>query len=365
MIRIIPVSHAARAVPAVLQDTVKDKLDELVTDPRIIQLRQETREDEELQLVMQLVQQPRGWPEDRREVPSMAKPYFDYKEELNVIDDVIDGILYKGQRIVIPKRMRAESLQVLHQAHQGIVKSKQLARDLIYWPGIGSQIEDTLSRCVACQEKRAAEAREPLIPTPVPHGSWSHVGMDLFESEEVKFLIFVNYFSEYFERLEEGTHGKEVIRQTKKWCSSHGIPLEVTTDNSPPFNSAKWKDFAKTYGFHHTTSSHVHPQANGMAEKVVSIAKNMVLKCLQTGNDPYLSLLNTPRNELIGSPAQRLFGRRTRTALLMPTAQLNANPKDTQRVKESLTQERQRAKYYYDPNTIPLKPPNAGETVRV
>ena len=58
---------------------------QLVTDPRIIQLRQETREDEELQLVMQLLQQPRGWPEERREVPSMAKPYFDYKEELNVI----------------------------------------------------------------------------------------------------------------------------------------------------------------------------------------------------------------------------------------------------------------------------------------
>ena len=236
------------------------------------------------------------------------------------------------------------------------------------WPGIGSQIEDTACRCAACQEKRAAQAREPLMPAPVPNGPWSHVGMDLFESEGVKFLICVDYYSEYFEieRLEGGTHGEEVIRQTKKWFSSHGIPLRVTTDNGPPFNSAKWKDFAKTYVFHHTTSSPVHPQANEMAEKAVSIAKNMLQKCLQTGNDPNLALLNirnTPRKEMIGS--QRLFGQRTRTALPTPTAQLNANPKDTQRVKQSLTQERQRAKYYYDPNTIPLIPLNAGETVRV
>ena len=240
----------------------------------------------------------------------------------------------------------------------------------MYWPGIGSQIEDTVSRCAVCQEKQAAQAREPLMPTPVPHGPWSHVAMDLFEWDGVKFLICVDYYSEYFEmeRLERGTHGEEVIRQTKKWFSTHGIPLKVTTDNGPPFNGGKWKEFAKTYGITHVTSSPVHPQANGMAEKVVSIAKNMLQKCHKTGNDPYLALLNirnTPRNEMIGSPAQRLFGRRTRTALPTPAAHLDANLKDAQRVKEGLSHERQRVKHYYDQKTIPLKPPNAGETIRV
>ena len=48
--------------------------------------------DEELQLVMKLVQNPDGWSEERRDVPSEARPYFDFREELNIID----GVLYKA-----------------------------------------------------------------------------------------------------------------------------------------------------------------------------------------------------------------------------------------------------------------------------
>ena len=83
-----------------------------------------------------------------QDVPSEAKPYFDFRQELSIIDDV----MHKGQRIVIPQNMRKEALLVLHTAHQGIVQSKQMARDLMYRPGIGSQIEDTVSRCATCQK---------------------------------------------------------------------------------------------------------------------------------------------------------------------------------------------------------------------
>jgi hypothetical protein len=42
-------------------------------------------------------------------------------------------------------------LKRIHETHMGIVKSKQLARDILFWPGMGQQIEDTVSRCTACQ----------------------------------------------------------------------------------------------------------------------------------------------------------------------------------------------------------------------
>ena len=51
--------------------------------------------------------------------------------------------------------MRAEALKILQAPHQGIVNSKKLANDLMYWPGINRQIEDVFSRCSTCQEFRS------------------------------------------------------------------------------------------------------------------------------------------------------------------------------------------------------------------
>ncbi|XP_013420938.1 uncharacterized protein LOC106181177 [Lingula anatina] len=107
--------------------------------------------------------------------------------------------------------------------------------------------------------------------------------------------------------------------QTKKWFSVHGIPEQVTS--GLPFNSSEWKHFAESYNFVHKTSSPEHPQANGMVEKYVGIAKKMLIKCNETRSDPYLALLNirnTPRDENTRSPVQRLFSRRTRT--IIPTS---------------------------------------------
>lgn len=88
------------------------------------------------------------------------------------------------------------------------------------------------------------------------------------------------------------THGEAIIRQTKKWFSSHGILEQLTSDNGP-----QWKDFAQNYGFRHTPISPLHSQSNGMVEKGVGIAKNMLIKCHETRSDPYIALMNI-RNTL-------------------------------------------------------------------
>ena len=131
--------------------------------------------------------------------------------------------------------MRAEALKILHAAHQGIVYSKKLARDLMYWPGINRRIEDVFSRCSTCQEFRTMRPKEPLLPTAIPTGPWEHIAEDLFECLGHKWLICVDYFSGYFEieRMDNGTNGSEVIRQTKIWFSVHGIPEKITSDNGP------------------------------------------------------------------------------------------------------------------------------------
>ena len=37
-------------------------------------------------------------------------------------------------------------LERIHESHQGIVKCKQRARDILFWSGMSSQIEDKVSK---------------------------------------------------------------------------------------------------------------------------------------------------------------------------------------------------------------------------
>ena len=72
------------------------------------------------------------------------------------------------------------------------------------------------------------------------------------------------------------------------------------------------------YEFEHVTSSPEYPQSNGKVENAVKTAKNLMKKSSSTSSDFHLALLdwrNTPTEGMKSSPAQRMFGRRTRTLL--------------------------------------------------
>ena len=130
---------------------------------------------------------PQGWPEHRFNFEALVKPYFDFQEELSYID----GIVFKGERVVIPQNLIKQVMDIIHESHLGIVKCKQLARDVVYWPGINKHIEDMVSRCATCQAHRKSQQKEPMIPTEVPNGPWEHVATDLFDCLGYKWLLVV------------------------------------------------------------------------------------------------------------------------------------------------------------------------------
>ena len=122
----------------------------------------------------------------------------------------------------------------------------------------------------------------------------------------------------------------------------HGIPDKLMTDNGPPFSSAEFSTFSQLYEFRHITSSPGYPQSNGKAESAVKILKSLMLKAQDDGRDPYLALLdwrNTPTEGIGSSPAQRLFGRRTKT--LLPTTARLLRPETVRGVPSKLIERQQ------------------------
>ena len=77
------------------------------------------------------------------------------------------------------------------------------------------------------------------------------------------------------------------------------------------------------------------------AEKAVQTARSLIKKAIHNGKDPHLALLeyqNIPTSDALGSPAQRLMGRRTK--LIIPITEELLKPQiiDPKTVQHELKQ---------------------------
>ena len=244
-----------------------------------------------------------GWPDTKEEVPFSVQGYFHFKDELSVQD----GLVLKGERLVVPKSMSEEIKQKLHQSHLGIQGCLRRGRDVVYWPVKNKDIEDFISTCSVCKTCQADQQKEPMISHEIQSRPWEIVGCDLFDFENKHYLVCVDYYSDYFE-VEGilGKKGKEVISRIKSQFARHGIPDQLISDNGPPFSSREFQEFALAYKFEHLTSLPRYPQSNGKVENAVKMAQNMMKKARLAGTDPNLSLLdyrNTSSEGLRSSPA--------------------------------------------------------------
>ena len=107
---------------------------------------------------------------------------------------VCNGLLLRGDRIVIPQSLQPEILGKLHCRHQGISKCRERARQSVWWPGINKYIEVMISKCLICC-KHKQQNTEPLKPTPFPEYPWQKVATDLFEWKKTTDVLVVDYYS--------------------------------------------------------------------------------------------------------------------------------------------------------------------------
>ena len=170
-----------------------------------------------------------------------------------------------------------------------------------------------VSTCHTCAKIRP-EPTETLMAASFRSRPWERVGTDLFELNDKVYIVIVDYYSRWveFRKLIRLT-SEHTIDVLKEVFSIHGIPDFICSDNGPQFSAESFAQFAKTYGFTHTTSSPKYPQANGEAERAVRTLKE-VTKKNEDLNLPLLTQRTTPlSNDL--SPSQLLMGRRLRTRL--------------------------------------------------
>lgn len=333
----------------------------MVASPATIDLIKTAAErDDQYQLLKRQISI--GWPTAMADVPATLREFATFADELAECD----GLVFKGQRVVIPIEARAEILQRVHSSHIGVNGCIRRAKEAVFYPGLTADIKKMVSSCDICQAVQMSAQKEPLMSHATPTRPWEKIGCDVFTLRNQDYLVTVDYLSGFFEvdRL-PSKRVSDIIYCLKAHFARYGLPLEVCSDNSP-FNSAEFRRFAHNYDFVHTTSSPHFPRSNGRAEAAVKCAKRLMEKAAQDHADYFLALLawrNTPAEQLNQlSPVQIMCGRRTRTNLPSTDKLLASAHGPT--AHDALAAAKVRQALYYNRGARERPPLAVGDTVR-
>ncbi|XP_028402116.1 uncharacterized protein K02A2.6-like [Dendronephthya gigantea] len=197
----------------------------------------------------------------------VVKPYKQVKDELTV---TTKGVVLRGSRIVIPESLQQRAIDIAHETHLGITKTKSLIREKIWFPNIDKMVQATIEKCIPCQAVGKAPPQEPISTTTMPKGPWETIHLDFYgplPSGEY-LLVAIDRYSRYPEvEVVRSTKASVVIPKLDQMFARHGIPTTIKTDNGPPFNSAEYNRYLTFLGIKDIHSTPKWPQGNAEAER--------------------------------------------------------------------------------------------------
>ena len=253
--------------------------------------------------------------------PDAIAVYNKLKDSLSVVD----GVPMYGRRVIVPKCLRKDVLECLHSAHQCPVRMNDRAKHSVYWPGITSDIENIRNSCSYCNRNAPSQAMMPPMPLASPEFPHQMIVGDYFDVKGKTWLVLADRFSgwlslHYFPR--EAT-AADLIRHLKDYFSTFGISEHFSSDNGPQFQSSQFKNFLKSWGVEHRTSSSYFPKSNLKSETSVKSAKRIVMDNSKLDGSPdwdrirraLMQHRNTPDTEFGLSPSQLVYGRPIRDFL--------------------------------------------------
>ena len=162
-----------------------------ISQEKLAEMKLATASDETVQSLSTTVKD--GWPSLKANVPTSIVHYWNVRDEIHEAE----GLLFLGQKLIIPQSLRRDILRRIHESHLGMEKCKSRARAVVYWPGMSADIENMVAKCSICLKYRNQNQKEPLMPHETPDRPWQKLGTDIFELYSKSYLIIVDYYSKY------------------------------------------------------------------------------------------------------------------------------------------------------------------------
>eukprot|EP00873_Tetraselmis_striata_P018566 jgi/Tetstr1/438830/TSEL_027339.t1 len=193
----------------------------------------------------------------------------------------------------VPKpEERPDAIRRVHASigHLGRDRTYQVLARYFVWPGMHKDVGAMVKQCRACDRVKASfnqkHDRLKLMPL---FGLFYRFSVDSAgplptSSEGHKYVIvIVEHFSKWIELvpvrdLEASTTAKAFHERV---LARYGAPVEVVTDNGTEYQGA-FREQLERHGIQPVDIPPGHPQANGMAERIVKVLKVALRKVVPT-----------------------------------------------------------------------------------
>ena len=180
---------------------------------------------------------------------------------------------------MVRRLLRDRLVQLAHEGHQGIVKTKYRLLSKVGWPGMDKEVEKFCKVYHGCQVTSGFDPPEPMprVLPPNPSAPRQDCGADLLGSLPTgeSTLVVFDYYGRFLEVvILKSTTSTEVHLNP---CLPDLVFRCSRTDNGPEFISEEFDAHLRTNGIEHRKTTPLWPQANGEVER----QNRSLLKCLQ------------------------------------------------------------------------------------
>ena len=262
-----------------------------------------------------------GFPDNKNQLPEHLKYFWCMKDEVYMIDNVP----FKGRKMLIPKSLRGQIVEGLHSGHQGVSSMSANARERLFWPRLDADLRQARKQCRRCNEIAPSLPAETLLTTPEPEMPFEQVAADMFKIGAHSYIVYADRYSGWTEAKKLTTQSfKSIKKCLLDWFKTFGVPNEISTDGGPPFQSADYRSFLKTWDIAARLSSAYYPQSNGRAEVAVKTMKRTLFGNInpttgeldtEAATRAILAHRNTPAQQSQLSPSELVFGHKMRDHL--------------------------------------------------
>ena len=123
-----------------------------------------TAKDPVLQAVMSAIKSS-CW---HKAPPDVSLSELSHYEQVKKQLTCTDTVLLKSGHIVVPAMLQERIVDIAHEGHLGIVKTKALLREKVWFPCMDKMVETKVKACLPCQVVTPVCTREPLQMSVLP-----------------------------------------------------------------------------------------------------------------------------------------------------------------------------------------------------
>ena len=191
-----------------------------------------------------------------------------------------EGLLLRDRRIVLPHSLHKVAVEIAHEGHLGIVKTKALLRSKVWFAGLNQLVENKVGGYMICQCCTSNKGlKNPVSMARMSDKVWDEISIDFFgplPSGEYC-LVLTDDSSRYKAvKIVRSTGTDSTVGRLDEVHTVLGIPSVIRADNGPPFNGRAFRKYCDSLGIKHRKITPLWPRANGKCERFMQQLSKVV-----------------------------------------------------------------------------------------